>query len=196
MVNSEVDIVLLHGAGAGHGSAFLLQLARELSAFAAVEPLTLAYMQEMEASGRRRPPPRFERLQEELQARLDQRARSCWLVGKSMGGRLAMALRPHPRVCGAVALGYPLHPPGKKQQLRLPPLQCSAKPGLILQGQRDPFGQPQEFVALALPSQVQLQGVEGADHDWRTPVGGMSLAALLRQASLDIATFIKNTDTK
>lgn len=64
--------------------------------------------------------------------------------GKSMGGRMATMLAAEPDVppcvVGCVALGYPLHPPGKPEQLRVEHLGRIRVPLLVIQGDRDPFG--------------------------------------------------------
>jgi predicted alpha/beta-hydrolase family hydrolase len=68
--------------------------------------------------------------------------------GKSMGGRMATMLaadQDRPAVVrGCVALGYPLHPPGKPDQLRVAHLGTIGVPVLVIQGERDPFGGPEE----------------------------------------------------
>ena len=70
--------------------------------------------------------------------------------GKSMGGRMATMLAADrevpPVVRGCVALGYPLHPPGKPDQLRVGHLGAIAVPLLVVQGERDPFGSPEDVV--------------------------------------------------
>ncbi|MGH9161974.1 MAG: alpha/beta hydrolase family protein, partial [Vicinamibacteraceae bacterium] len=73
------------------------------------------------------------------------------LGGKSMGGRMATELvatqRDENRVRGIVLLGYPLHPPGRPQQLRSAHLPHVRRPMLFVQGTRDTFGTPQELHA-------------------------------------------------
>jgi pimeloyl-ACP methyl ester carboxylesterase len=41
-----------------------------------------------------------------------------------------------------LALAFPLHPPGKPDKTRLGELNTAGVPVLVLQGDRDPFGQP------------------------------------------------------
>ena len=51
--------------------------------------------------------------------------------GKSMGGRIATqvaAADPHLPVDGLILLGYPLHPPGRPDQLRDKHLPAIARP--------------------------------------------------------------------
>jgi predicted alpha/beta-hydrolase family hydrolase len=59
--------------------------------------------------------------------------------GKSMGGRMASYLGNEERVSGLVFLGYPLHPPGKQDQLRDQHLYSIHKPMFFASGTKDPF---------------------------------------------------------
>ena len=91
-----------------------------------------------------------------------QRGQKLVIGGKSLGGRVASLvadeLYEQGDIAGLVCLGYPFHPPGKPDQLRtahLEPLQC---PALIVQGERDPFGNRAEIEALALSKTITLLG--------------------------------------
>src|SRR5262245_3793332 len=88
-----------------------------------------------------------------------------------MGGRIATHLgavddADELGIRGVVALGYPLHPPGKPEQLRTAHLPRVRVPMLIVQGERDPFGTPAELqpVLDAIPAEVTLHVVENGDH--------------------------------
>ena len=59
--------------------------------------------------------------------------------GKSMGGRIASYLGAGEGVSGLLFLGYPLHPPGKLDQLRDEHLFSIRKPMLFVSGTKDPF---------------------------------------------------------
>jgi predicted alpha/beta-hydrolase family hydrolase len=94
-----------------------------------------------------------------------------FIGGKSMGGRIATHLAAGDDaeqlgIRGVVALGYPLHPPGKPQQLRAAHLSRIHVPMLIVQGERDPFGTPAELqpVLDAIAADITLHVVENADH--------------------------------
>jgi hypothetical protein len=69
------------------------------------------------------------------------------IVGKSMGGRIAsqIAAAGASDVEGLVSLGYPLHAPGKVDQLRAKHLSDIKVPMLFVQGSRDTFGTPDEL---------------------------------------------------
>jgi predicted alpha/beta-hydrolase family hydrolase len=89
--------------------------------------------------------------------------------GHSYGGRqTTMAAAENPKLAdGLILFSYPLHPPGKPDQLRtahFPNLQTRA---LFVQGTKDGFGSIDEVrEALTLiPAHTDLLPVEGAGHD-------------------------------
>ena len=67
---------------------------------------------------------------------------------------------------GIVVLGYPLHPPGQPDKLRVAHLPSIKVPVLIVQGERDAFGSPAELEAhlKTLKAPVMLHPIAGADH--------------------------------
>jgi predicted alpha/beta-hydrolase family hydrolase len=69
--------------------------------------------------------------------------------GKSMGGRVAthLATEAVDGLAGVVSLGYPLHPPGQPEKPRTAHLTDVRVPWLIVQGERDTFGTPDEVRA-------------------------------------------------
>jgi uncharacterized protein len=87
--------------------------------------------------------------------------------GRSYGGRMAsMAVADGLEVAGLVLLSYPLHPPGKPERLRTEHFPAVTVPTLVVSGDRDPFGSPDEF-AQWLPTfggPVETVWVRGA-HD-------------------------------
>src|SRR5204863_9785152 len=74
--------------------------------------------------------------------------------GKSMGGRIASLVADESEVAGLICLGYPFHPTGRPEKLRVEHLEAIRTPTLIVQGERDPFGSRDEVsgykVALAV----------------------------------------------
>jgi hypothetical protein len=91
--------------------------------------------------------------------------------GKSMGGRIAsqIAAAGVPDVNGLVFLGYPLHPPGKVDQLRAKHLSDISVPMLFVQGSRDALGTPDELrpILTELKAPADLYVVEGGDHSFK-----------------------------
>ena len=68
------------------------------------------------------------------------------LGGRSYGGRMcSMAVAEGQPAAGLVLLSYPLHPPGKPENLRTEHFPDLRVPCLFVSGERDPFGSPAEF---------------------------------------------------
>ena len=92
-------------------------------------------------------------------------------AGKSMGGRVAsqVAANGDLPAAGLVFLGYPLHPPGKKDQLRDVHLYDLKVPLLFFAGSRDPFCDLELLhpVLDRLKCDWNLDIIEGGDHSFR-----------------------------
>ena len=65
------------------------------------------------------------------------------------------------------AISYPLHPPGKPEQLRVEHLPGITVPCLFVHGTADPFGTPTELEhwTATIPGPVTLQFLDGGRHD-------------------------------
>jgi uncharacterized protein len=95
-----------------------------------------------------------------------------FIGGKSMGGRIATqvaAAHPELNIAGLVLLGYPLHPPGRPDQLRDKHLPSVNRPMLFIQGARDTFGTPAELEPILARMQPppRLHVVDGGDHSFK-----------------------------
>jgi hypothetical protein len=92
-----------------------------------------------------------------------------FLGGQSYGGRQAtMLCAAEPKLAdGLLLTSYPLHPPGKPQQLRVQHFPDLRTPALFIEGTRDPFGTIEEIEdALKLiPAKTKMVAVEGVGHD-------------------------------
>ncbi len=124
--------------------------------------------------GRRAPdrPPKLLATVVEEAARLVARAGvapgSLVLGGRSMGGRIcSMAVADGLPAAGLVLISYPLHPPGKPENLRIEHLPRLDLPCLFVSGTRDAFGTPDELEAhtAAIPGPVEHVWLEGKGHD-------------------------------
>lgn len=166
---SCIPIYLAHGAGAGHQSSRFLQVFRDIlvSLDREVTPVTFDYMEEQERSGKKRPPPRFEKLVPEFANAISTKE-SVVVAGKSMGGRVATQLSGEDNVKAIICLGFPFHPPGKQDKHRLAFLENVTVPCLIIQGTRDPFGKPEWVNQQSFNDGIEVQWIEGADHDFKT----------------------------
>jgi len=162
-------LVLAHGAGAGQQHPFMTAVAKGFAARRVdVVTFDFPYMRE-----RRKIPdkaPVLEKAFTEVidSARAWSRATPLFIGGKSMGGRMATHLGAArlKDLSGIVVFGYPLHPPGKPDQLRVEHLPSIAAPVLIVQGERDTFGTPLELKPAleSMKAPVDLHVVEKGDH--------------------------------
>jgi predicted alpha/beta-hydrolase family hydrolase len=168
-------LALAHGAGAPQTHPFMVAMAEAIAA-RGVEVVTFDFLY---ARGPRRAPDRNDVLEttwlaaiEAVRGKRPGPAR-LFLGGKSMGGRIAtqVAARDEVSVEGLVLLGYPLHPPGKPEQLRKAHLPRVRAPMLFVQGSRDAFGTPAELAPVldGLAAGTRLFVIEGGDHSFGLP---------------------------
>lgn len=198
-----VMLVLAHGAGAGQSSPFMVRFAGGLAA-RGLDVVTFNFLYTEE---RRRVPDRAEKLEACYRAVIAAaRAYSPFarntvcIGGKSMGGRIASHLAAAEGdaadrvIAGLVFLGYPLHPPGKPQQLRAAHLAHIRAPMLFVQGSRDPFGTPAELrpVLEGLTAPVTLHIVENGDHSLAPPkTSSVSVDQVYEAVQDTIARWVK-----
>lgn len=82
--------------------------------------------------------------------------------GRSAGARSAARCARGLGASGVLALSFPLHPPGRPEKSRLTELRGARLPTLVVQGERDAMGLPEEF-----PPETNIAVVPGADHGMR-----------------------------
>ena len=80
---------------------------------------------------------------------------------------MASLLADNSKVAGIACLGFPFHPPGKPENFKGAHLASLDKPTLILQGERDTFGQREEFAQFELSSHVQVEFIADGDHSFK-----------------------------
>ena len=175
---AAVTVILGHGAGANQLHPFMRLFAGGL-AERGFDALTFNF-QYME-QGRHVPDPKakleacYRAVIEAARKHKKLKANRIVIGGKSMGGRIASqvaAAATDPKeIAALVFLGYPLHPPGRPDQLRDAHLPQIKAPMLFVQGSRDAFGTPDELRATIkkhrLPATLHI--VEGGDHSLKVP---------------------------
>jgi predicted alpha/beta-hydrolase family hydrolase len=137
-------------------------------------------MQTIKATGKRRPPDKADKLMSHFTAVIESCSKNnnalqnlpVFIGGKSMGGRMStMVYEGISNVKGAIALGYPFHPPGKPEKTRTEHLLTAEKPLLIIQGERDTFGNKNEIESgqenYALSSAIECVFLEDGDHSFK-----------------------------
>jgi predicted alpha/beta-hydrolase family hydrolase len=96
------------------------------------------------------------------------RANRLVLGGRSMGGRIcSMAVADGLPAAGLVLISYPLHPPGKPEQLRVEHLPRLDVPCLFISGTSDAFGTREEIerATARIPGPVEHVWIQGGRHE-------------------------------
>jgi predicted alpha/beta-hydrolase family hydrolase len=168
-------LALGHGAGGGLEAADLVALAarlprQDINVFLIEQPW-------LRAGKKVAPAPTI--LDEGWIATIGQlRIRTPLVVGgRSAGARVACRTAAGLGASGVLALAFPLHPPGKPEKSRVAELRGTRLPTLVVQGEKDPFGTPEEF-----PPLTEMAVVPDADHSFKVP----KRAELSQQESLDL----------
>jgi predicted alpha/beta-hydrolase family hydrolase len=169
--DAEWVVVLGSGAGSDLNSDFMAHMAQELAG----SGLRVCRFNFLYAERGRRAPDRAPVLEETFGAAVEA-ARTAhpharlFAGGKSMGGRIASQVAAAgTEVDGLVFLGYPLHPPGKPENLRAAHLKEISVPMLFVEGTRDPFCplDTLEKVLADLPTETTVAVIEGGDHSFK-----------------------------
>lgn len=192
-------LILAPGAGAGQRHPFMVTMARGLAARGIdVATFDFPYMRE-----KRRVPDKAPILEASFrEAVAEARAAAgaghrLFIGGKSMGGRMAthLAAQGLDGLDGVVALGYPLHPPGRPEQLRVAHLGAIRVPVLIVQGERDAFGTPAELrpVIEAMGARVTLHVVARGDHSLAVPKAAGAQTEIYATVLDTIASWVQST---
>jgi predicted alpha/beta-hydrolase family hydrolase len=160
-----VTLLLSHGAGGGVGARDLQALAAELPGQGAS---VLLLEQPWRVAGRRVASPPATLDDALVAAARSLRVRSPLVVGgRSAGARSAARSASGLGAAGCLALSFPLHPPGRPEKSRLEELRGAGVPTLVVQGENDSMGRPDEFPEDL--DHVDLAVVPGGDHGLRVP---------------------------
>lgn len=162
-------VVLSHGAGGGLGASDLVLLARALPergyrVILVEQPWKVAGRK---IAGR---PPTLDAAWVPIVAALDV-AGPLVVGGRSAGARVACRTAAAVGASGVLCLSFPLHPPGKPEASRAGELREPLGHGIpvrVVQGERDPFGGPDE-VRAELTDPGWVAGVPGTHSFGRTP---------------------------
>ena len=197
-------VLLAHGAGADMHAAALTVVADALSE-ARVPSLRFDFP--YRRAGRRGPdrPPVLLAAVRAAAAELARRAKlppeRLVLGGRSMGGRICSMVvadeaDPLPAL-GLALLGYPLHPPGKPEQLRVEHFPRITVPVLFVSGTRDSFAAPEELEEHVknVKGPVTFSWLETADHGFKPlKASGLTAAAALAAAGEAVVSFVQSLE--
>lgn len=107
--------------------------------------------------------------------------------GRSAGARVACRTATTVGAAAALALSFPLHPPGRPERSRVGELLGSGVPTLVVQGEKDSFGGPPEF-----PPGTAIVEIPGADHGLKVPARtGLGQAGALALLTDAVAAWIE-----
>jgi len=158
----QATLLLSHGAGNGIETADLQALAHGLPR----NGITVLLLEQPWRVAGRKVATAPATLDAALRAAADViRPRTPMVVGgRSAGARSAARSARDLGAAGCLALAFPLHPPGHPEKSRLEELRAARVPTLVIQGERDPMGRPEEF-----PTGVDVCVVPAADHSLKVP---------------------------
>ncbi|MGP8246846.1 MAG: alpha/beta fold hydrolase [Bryobacteraceae bacterium] len=170
-------LVLTHGAGSDHRAPLLAAVAE---AFADAGCLVLRFDLPFRRERPKGPPDPAGAARDRagvVEAASLLRQLGCTRVvagGHSYGGRqTAMAAAEWPALAESLLLlSYPLHPPGKAQQLRTAFFPQLRTPALFVHGAADPFATLEEMRAALrlIPARTELLSIPSAGHDLKAIV--------------------------
>src|SRR6266550_2856241 len=172
-VDLETVFVFAHGAGGNMTDRGVLQTANALRA-RGLGVVRFNFLYKEKKSSRPDPMPRLKDTFSAVVARARAELDPSTLIigGRSMGGRAGSMLVAEGFECnGLLLLAYPLHPPGKPDQLRDAHLPAIKVPVLCVNGTRDPFCTPSlmEEVLKRVKTDWEMHWVDGADHSFHVP---------------------------
>lgn len=191
--SGAVRFLFAHGAGAPMDSPFMNEVAAALAGQGIrVIRFEFLYMAARRA-GARKPPDREAVLLDTWRTMIAAHRGEgpVFIGGKSMGGRMATMIADESKIDGVLCFGYPFHPPGKPDRLRIAHLRDIRTPVLMLQGTRDALGSREEVEPMELSKAVRIEWIEDGDHSLKPRVkSGRTLEENLREAASAATGFI------
>ena len=173
---NRTGLIIAHGAGNDMHNPLIVSVAEGL---ARTGSITLRFNFPYKEKGKKSPDAQKKLIHtwqcayEYMQHNQSFPVRRIIAVGKSMGGRVAsqMVAEGLMDVAGLIFLGYPLHAPGKKDQLRDAHLYRIRVPMLFFAGTRDPLCDMDKLNTVLdnLPSHHDLEIIDGGNHSFKLP---------------------------
>lgn len=201
LMPSTHHLLMAHGAGASTSHPFFAQLIPLLNQNGChVWTFDFAYMVKALSEEKKRPPAQLPLLIKEYESVIGVVRQligtaSLWIGGKSMGARVACHVANQDNVAhdieGVYALGYPFHPVGKPDKLRLEVLQATSTPIFICQGERDAFGNVNDISHYSLPEHIKVAFIHDGDHSFiPRKSSGRDIMQNLKEVADLLSTFV------
>jgi predicted alpha/beta-hydrolase family hydrolase len=196
-----IVFVCAHGAGGNKDDRGIVQTAKVLCD-RGLGVVRFNFLYKEKKSGRPDPMPKLkdcltaviERARQELNPRM------LIIGGRSMGGRASSMLAAEGFPCDRLLLlAYPLHPPGKPDQLRDAHLPAIKVPVICFNGTRDAFCTPalMEAVLKRVNTDWEMHWVEGADHSFHVPKSsGRTDAEVLTEIGDAVKVWVARSPSK
>lgn len=188
--------ICAHGAGGNMADRATFAVASEMRR-RGLAVVRFNFLYKERGSGRPDPMPKlmetFAAVAGHARAELGER-RPLIIGGRSMGGRAASMLAAGDFAAdGLLLFAYPLHPPGKPDQLRDAHLPSIRMPVLCFNGTRDEFCTPElmERVLTTVTTRWEMHWLDGADHSFHVlKSSGRSDADVLREVGDAVAAWL------
>jgi hypothetical protein len=191
--------VFAHGAGGNMNDRAVVSTSKALNE-RGIATVRFNFLYKEKKSGRPDPMPKLKDTFSAVvgRARAEIAPKTMIIGGRSMGGRAASMLAADGfDAAGLLLLAYPLHPPGKPDQLRDAHLPSISMPVICFNGTRDPFCTPSlmEEVLKRITTNWEMHWVEGADHSFHvSKSSGKTDAQVLDEMSDTIQNWVERRE--
>jgi uncharacterized protein len=195
--NAKLTFLFAHGAGGAMDTPFMTRVAKGIAGHGIrVVRFEFPYMAARRTGGKRGAPDRepvlLDAWREAVAAHGDP-ARIA-IGGKSMGGRMATMVADELQVSALVCFGYPFHPPGQPAKVRTAHLKSLKTRTLILQGERDMFGNREDVGTYELSRAIRVEWLPDGDHSFKPRASsGVTEGENVDQAIASAAKFLGRT---
>lgn len=168
--SAKLTFLFAHGAGGAMDTPFMTRVAKGIAEQGIrVVRFEFPYMAARRKGGKRGAPDRepvlLDAWREAVAAHGDPERIA--IGGKSMGGRMASMVADELEVSALVCFGYPFHPPGQPAKVRTAHLKSLKTRTLILQGERDTFGNRDDVGTYELSRSIRVEFLPDGDHSFK-----------------------------
>ncbi|HWW63085.1 MAG TPA: alpha/beta family hydrolase [Thermoanaerobaculia bacterium] len=187
--DAAATFAFAHGAGGAMDTPWMTRVARALAANGIrVVRFEFPYMASRRHGKKSSAPDRQPILLDTWRNVITDLGDDIAIGGKSLGGRMASMVADEMRVRALVCFGYPFHPPGRPERLRTEHLEALRTRALILQGERDPFGTPEDVAGYKLSPSIRVEWLPDGDHSLKPRATSGNTESRNLQKAIDLAS--------